>query len=180
MGLTDRVALVTGASRGIGAVIAASLASHGAKVAVNYSRSAEAAESVVSSIREKGGQAQAYKADVAQSEAVGSMVEAVEQELGPVDILVHNASAPINFVSFAKTDWTSFEVHLDVGVRGGINCCKAVIPGMVERKYGRVINILTSILIGAPPAQWAPYVVAKMALWGLTKSLARWNLQERA
>ena len=171
--LSARVALVTGSSRGIGAAIAAAIAAAGASVVVNYNRSATEAEEACHTICRNGGIAIAVRADVAEAAAVNAMVEQAKQKfLKPVDVLINNASGPIQARSFVETSWQDIQAHLDVQVRGAFNCCKAVLPAMLEQKSGRIVNIGSIAAKNVPPSEWTGYVLAKSALHALTRSLA--------
>jgi 3-oxoacyl-[acyl-carrier protein] reductase len=168
-----RVALVTGASRGIGAAIAAALGRAGVSVAVNYLRSEEKAREVVRSIKRAGGNAMAVEADVADIAAVRRMVESTSAALGgPIEILVNNASGPTTQTPVLDAEWADLESHLSVQVRGAFNCIKVVAPGMVERTHGYIVNIGSTSSWGVPPSNWSGYVMAKAALAALTRSVA--------
>lgn len=167
----DRVALVTGASRGIGRAVAVRLAGAGIKVGVNYMAHAQAADEVVAAIRTAGGAAAAIQADVRSSEQVQRMVEQVEHDLGPVDILINNAGIVRDglFVRMSEQDWLEvMATHLN----GAFYCAKAVIRGMMRRRWGRIVNV-SSVAGLAGNAGQANYAAAKAGLIGLTRSLAR-------
>ncbi len=171
MRLDGKVALVTGASRGIGRAIALALAEAGAKVGVNYAASAQAAEEVVNRIKEAGGEALAVKFDVRSLEEVQAGVKKVEETLGPVDILVNNAGVTKDglFIRMKETDW---DYVLEVNLKGAFNCTKAVLQGMMKRRFGRVINISSVIAFSGNVGQ-TNYAASKAGLIGFTKSLAR-------
>ncbi|HHI97952.1 MAG TPA: 3-oxoacyl-[acyl-carrier-protein] reductase [Thermodesulfatator atlanticus] len=171
MRLDGKVALVTGASRGIGRAIALALAEAGARVGVNYAASAQAAEEVVNRIREAGGEALAVKFDVRSLEEVQAGVKRVEETLGPVDILVNNAGVTKDglFLRMKETDW---DYVLEVNLKGAFNCTKAVLQGMMKRRFGRVINISSVIAFSGNVGQ-TNYAASKAGLIGFTKSLAR-------
>ena len=171
--LSERVALVTGSSRGIGAAIALALGQAGACVVVNYVRSATRAEEVCHSIVASNGQAIAARADVVDPDAVAVMVERAHQEFHkPVDVLVNNAGGSIQARTFLEMTWYDIQAHLNVQVRGAFNCCKTVIPAMLEQKSGRIVNIGSISTWNAPPVKWTGYVLAKSALKSFTRSLA--------
>ena len=134
--LKDHVAIVTGASRGIGAATAKLLAAKGAKVAVNYSKSRDKGEAVVAAIRENGGQAILVQADVTDRAQVEAMIARTEAELGPIDILVNNASISFPMVAFAQYRWEDFERKLTRELQASFNCCQAVLPSMLKRHSG--------------------------------------------
>ena len=169
--LNNRVALVTGASRGIGKAIALALAKVGAAVAVNYRERREEAEAVADAIRRDGGRAGAFAADVSLRAAVHSMVRDVDERLGPIDILVNNAG-----IGVARTldDITEedFDRAIAVNLKSAFLCTQAVLPGMRTRRWGRIIN-LSSIgaRLGAGSVSVA-YGAAKAGLEGLTRAYA--------
>ena len=173
--LEGKVALVTGASRGIGAAIAGSLANEGAAVVVNYYKSEERAAEVARKIKEKGGKALPLRADVTDESAVEQMVQAATEALGPVDILVNNALPdykfdPVSRKDFASIGWTDYQHQLG-GLHGAFHCSQAVVPGMTERGEGRIINILTN-LINNPVVAYHDYTTAKSAFLGFSRNLA--------
>jgi 3-oxoacyl-[acyl-carrier protein] reductase len=169
--LKDRVALVTGGSRGIGKAIALALGNAGAAVAVNYRERSEEAEAVAQAIAKSGGRAAAFSADVSVSTAVRGMVNDVEQRFGPIDILVNNAGTA---EARGLDDITEedFDRALAINLKSAFLCTQAVLPGMRARHWGRVIN-LSSIgaRIGAGSVSVA-YAAAKAGLEGLTRGYA--------
>jgi 3-oxoacyl-[acyl-carrier protein] reductase len=171
MSLTHRIALITGASRGIGAATAKLLASRGAHVAVNYFQSEQAAQKVVDEIGKAGGKAVAVKADVRDAGQVSAMVEEVTRKLGPVDTLVSNASIQFPVVPFVDYEWAAFEAKLVGELRAAFLCCKAVVPGMIERKSGCIVAV-SSGLSRHPGVGFCAHSTAKSGLDALMKSLA--------
>jgi NAD(P)-dependent dehydrogenase (short-subunit alcohol dehydrogenase family) len=169
--LTNRVALVTGASRGLGAAIATSLARSGAKVAVNYFGSPEKAEHVASQIRSSGGQAIAVKADVRDEVQVKQMVEEVQSKLGLIDILVPNATGPQPFVKIEDLSWRKCLDQLEFFVKSPMLLVQSVVGQMKKRRYGRIINIGSEVFEKGVP-EFSNYVSAKGAQLGLTRSWA--------
>jgi len=166
------VALVTGASRGLGAAIAAQLAGQGFKTAVNYFNSGEAAEALCRRIGAAGGSAVAFKADVRDEGEVGELVRAVEAELGAIDVLVVNATGPQPFLSIEEQTWRAYLDQLEFFVKSPLLLLQAVLPGMKRRGYGRVIQIGSEVMeLGNP--RFANYVAAKGAQLGQTRSWAR-------
>lgn len=166
--LEGKVALVTGASRGVGAAIAKSLAGEGAAVAVNYLKSEGRAEEVVRGIRESGGEALAHRADVTDEGAVGEMVRAVADAFGAVDILVNNALPDYKFDPVARKDlahirWGDY-LHQLGALRGALYCAQAVAPGMI-------VSILSN-LINHPVVAYHDYTTAKSAFLGFSRNLA--------
>lgn len=169
--LKDKVAIVTGASRGIGAAIAANLAQHGAKVVVNYNSSAEAAEAVVQQIEEKGGVAMALKADVGSFEACQEMVKTTIDTYGQVDILVNNAGTTRDtlLMMMKEEDW---DVVINTNLKSMFNCSKAVLRPMVRKRKGRIINISSIVGLRGQGGQ-TNYAATKAGIIGFTKSLAK-------
>ena len=174
MKIDGRVALVTGGGTGLGRRIALGLVEQGALVAVNYSRSREAAEQVVGEIEDGGGRSIAVRADVTDAVAVASMVASVEEALGPVDILVNNAGIT-QYVPFADLDAVTADVWrriMDVNVAGAFLCSQAVAPGMQVRGAGKIVNVASNSAL-TDAGSSIPYVVSKAALVSLTRCLAR-------
>ena len=170
--LSGKVVLITGASKGIGAQTAVLLAKHKASVAVNFCRSVDRAGQIIHEIKSFGGEAMPVQADVSNLEQVNSMVKSVRERYGDVDILVNNAGPPIEPKPFRETGWEKWQNDLDVIIRGTHNCIMAVLDGMVTRKSGRIINVITTAALGGPPAHLSSYVTAKTGLLGLSKALA--------
>jgi 3-oxoacyl-[acyl-carrier protein] reductase len=167
------VALVTGASRGIGAAIAVALGALGHRVIVNFHRNDAKARDVASAIHAAGGQAMTFAADVTDAAAVSRMVADAESRFGaPVDVLVNNASGPTQQKPLLDMEWADLTAHLDTQVKGAFNCIKCVAPGMAARGAGHIINIGSTHAWGVPPASLAGYVAAKSALAALTRSAA--------
>lgn len=146
--LEGKVALVTGASRGIGRAVALSLAGQGAAVAVNYRERAKEATEVVAEIEKAGGKAMAVAADVSDGAAVAGMVAAIEQKLGPVDVLVNNAGVAIIRGVDDLTE-AEFDQTIAVNLKSAFLCTRAVLPGMRKRKWGRIVNISSGAARGA-------------------------------
>ena len=140
-----RVALITGASRGIGAAVARLLASRGMRVVVNYRSSRDEADDVVASISSAGGRAMAAKADVRDQPAVLAMVEQVRAAMGEVEVLVHNALIPYAIKSFDEMSWDELGGKLDQEMRAAFVLTKAVVPGMSKRCYGRIVYLGTGL-----------------------------------
>jgi 3-oxoacyl-[acyl-carrier protein] reductase len=169
--LSNRVALVTGGSRGIGKAIALALANAGAGVAVNYHERAEEAASVVEAIHRTGGRALAIGADVSIARSVQTMIATVEERLGPIDILVNNAGiAPMRGLDEITEE--DFDRTIAVNLKSAFLCTQAVLPGMRARRSGRIINISSiGARIGAGSVSVA-YAAAKAGLEGLTRGYA--------
>jgi 3-oxoacyl-[acyl-carrier protein] reductase len=169
--LQGKVAIVTGGGRGIGAAISRVLARHGAAVAVNYSRSAEKAESVAAEIAAAGGQAAAFEADVRDADAVARMVEAVVGRFGRIDGVVNNAISGRQNGSLAEASWEDYETAFGFGCKAVVNTVRAVRPVMRDQGGGRIVNIVTE-LWNMAPANWSVYMSGKGAMVGLSRSLA--------
>jgi 3-oxoacyl-[acyl-carrier protein] reductase len=169
--LNNRIALVTGGSRGIGRAIALALANVGVGVAVNYRERAEEAASVVEGIHQSGGKAVAVGADVSVASSVQSMVSAIEEQLGPIDILVNNAGiAPMCGIDDITEG--DFDRTIAVNLKSAFLCTQAVLPGMRARRWGRLINISSiGARIGSGSISVA-YAAAKAGLEGLTRGYA--------
>jgi len=171
MHLEGKVALVTGASRGIGAACARALAAHGAAVAVNYVKSKDAAEEVAAAITAVGGKAVALKADMRDAGQVAKMAAAAEKALGPVDILVLNAGPAVPWKSVTELTQVEFETKVLDEMRCFFLPAKAVMPSMIARKTGCIIGI-SSGLSRHPSFGFTAHTTSKSAVDGLMKSLA--------
>ena len=168
--LAGRVALVTGASRGIGRAIARALAGAGADVVVNCRERGRSAEETADAIRTKGRRALAVAADVSNARAVEEMVRSAEAELGPVDLLVNNAGVAIPRDLDGLTE-EDFDRTLAVNLKGAFLCTRAVLPGMRARRWGRVVNISSGAARGAGVIG-PHYNASKAGLEGLTRGYA--------
>jgi 3-oxoacyl-[acyl-carrier protein] reductase len=168
--LDGKVALVTGASRGIGRAIALELAAAGAEVVVNYARSEAAAAEVVETIAGAGGQAWAHRADVGQDEEVEAMVREIVSRHGRIDVLVNNAGITRDglLMRMKTADWQSV---LDLNLSGCFFTTRAVSKLMLKARGGRIINITSVVALMGNPGQ-ANYSAAKAGLIGLTRSNA--------
>ena len=179
----SRVAVITGASRGIGAATALVLADQGFRVVVNYRSSAEEADEVVRAAVAAGGEAVAIRADVTDAGAVAAMVGETEQRWGRVDVLVHNALIPFDVTSFADLTWEQLGGKLDRELRAAFLVTKAVVPGMISRSHGRLVYMSTGlsrrprdgmITLGTSKAaldQFVRYVALELAPHGITANL---------
>lgn len=166
-----KVALVTGAGKGIGKEIALELAHGGAKCVINYASSAAGAESVAEEIRAMGSEAMTYKCDVSDADAVQKMITDVMEQYGRIDILVNNAGITKDGLMLKMTE-ADFMTVLDINLKGAFNCMKAVTKPMMKQRYGRIINI-TSIVGIIGNAGQVNYAASKAGLIGMTKSAAR-------
>jgi 3-oxoacyl-[acyl-carrier protein] reductase len=174
--LRDRVALVTGSSRGIGAAIARALGAHGATVAVNYLSRQDRAQEVVDDVRAAGGRAQAFAADVTQPAAVTAMVAEISERFGPVNLLVNSALRAYAFDPLTRRTawdipWEDYEQQFTGSVGGAFNTCRAVLPSMREQREGRIVNLVTD-LVERPTIGYHDYTTAKTALLGFSRNLA--------
>jgi 3-oxoacyl-[acyl-carrier protein] reductase len=169
--LNGRIALVTGASRGIGAAIAIALAEAGAAVAINYRERADEAEAIVADIKSRGGRAIATAADVSQAAAVARMVDhIIASELGPIDILVNNAGmAIVRGIDDLTED--DFDATIAVNLKSAFLCTQAALPAMRAKKWGRVVNISSGAARGAG-AIGVHYNASKAGMEGLTRGYA--------
>jgi 3-oxoacyl-[acyl-carrier protein] reductase len=172
MNLAGKVALVTGSSRGIGRATALHMGQLGAKVAVTYSQSENAAEEVVAQLLETGVEAFAYQVDVADAHSVRQMTENVIADFGRIDILVNNAGAIYRPGDWDKMDECQIDRTLAVNLKGPLHCIQTVAPLMLKQRFGRIINITsTYAILGA--AGVAAYAAAKAGVISLTKSFAK-------
>jgi 3-oxoacyl-[acyl-carrier protein] reductase len=171
MQLKDKVAVVTGASRGIGRAIAIELAKRGAKVVVNYNTNAGAAEEVVNAIKDAGGEAIAVKADVSRLDEAQALIKAAAEMFGRLDILVNNAGTTRDMLlaMMKEEDW---DLVLATNLKSAFNCSKAALRPMMRQKYGRIVNITSVAGIAGNPGQ-TNYAASKAGLIGFTKSLAK-------
>lgn len=168
--LSGQIALITGASRGIGRGTALSLAKHGMAVAVNYSRSEEEALDVVEQIHSDGGEAIAVRADVSIRSEVESMVAAVEKAFGKIDLLMNNAGVAVD-VSIAEMTDEAWDRVLDVNLRGTFLCSQVASRGMLARRSGRIINVSAATAMRGRK-NGANYCAAKAGILALTKCFA--------
>lgn len=167
----EKTAVVTGASRGIGAAAARALAAQGCRVAVCCRQRRAEAGAVAAGIRAAGGTALDFCADVSDEAAVQAMFAEIRRTLGDPDILVNNAGVAWQklFTDVTAAEW---DAMFGVCVKGAFHCCQAVLPHMIRQKWGRIINV--SSMWGQVGASCeAPYSAAKAALIGLTKALAK-------
>ncbi len=176
MDFRDRVVLVTGASRGIGAAIARAFAAEGARVAVNYLASADAAAGVAAACREAGGDGWPVRADVRDADAVAAMIAGVEAELGRLDAVVNNAFAgyafdPASRTPFWELGWEDYDRQMEGTLRASFNVCRAAIPAFAGRAKGSIVNLATD-LVERPVIPYHAYTTAKAALVAFSRNLA--------
>ncbi len=175
--LQGKIAIVTGASRGVGAGIARALSENGASVCINYNKSKKQAEELAESITQKGGNAFIHQADVTQFEEVKKMAEAVVEKYQKVDIIV-NAALPdykfdpqASYTSLETVKWDDFEKQINGTIQGAYNTVKAVLPSMKSNHFGKIINISTNLVYN-PVVTYYDYTTAKAGLVGLTRNMA--------
>lgn len=169
--LKNKVALVTGASRGIGRQVALSLAKEGATVIVNYNGSKEKADEVVAAIIAEGGVAESYGCNVADFEAAGEMITEVVKKYGSLDILVNNAGITKDGLLLKMTE-EDFDKVININLKGTFNCIKHVTRQMLKQKAGRIIN-MSSVVGVAGNAGQVNYAASKAGVIGMTKSAAK-------
>ena len=169
--LVGKVALVTGASRGIGRAVALRLAADGAKVAINFAGNIAKAEEVKSEIEKLGGEAILVQGDVANFETVGEIVKKVTETFGTVDILVNNAGITRDKL-LLKMDESDFDEVINTNLKGVFNCTKAVTKLMMKQRSGRIINMSSVVALMGNAGQ-ANYAAAKAGIIGFTKSVAK-------
>ena len=167
----NKIVLVTGAGRGIGASIAKRFASEGAEVIVNYSGNDEAAQKTVDEITATGGQAQKYKCSVNDSESVKVMIDEIIKKFGRIDILVNNAGITKDGLMLRMTD-EDFDRVIDVNLKGTFNCTKYVSKYMLKQKSGKIINVSSVVGLSGNAGQ-VNYSASKAGIIGITKSAAK-------
>jgi len=171
MNLDDKVAVVTGASRGIGRAIALELAQRGASLVINYNHSSEAAQDVVATIEENEGKAIAVQADVGDFDQAATLIKTTQETFGQVDILVNNAGTTRDqlLMLLREEDW---DIVLRTNLKSVFNCCKAAARPMMRQRAGRIISISSvSGLVGQ--GGQTNYAASKAGIIGFTKSLAK-------
>jgi len=169
--LAGRIALVTGASRGIGRAIAVKLAKQGAFTYINYAKNEKAARETLKIIEEVGGKGTLLQFDVKNTDAVKGAITDIATEKGSLDILVNNAGITLDGI-FARTKEESWDDVIDTNLKGVFNCSKSAIRYMMKKRWGRIIN-MTSVVAEAGNAGQVCYSASKAGIIGLTKSLAR-------
>lgn len=176
MNFQNKVVLVTGSSRGIGASLAKGFAKEGATVVVNYVKNQSAAEEVVSACIELGGDAWAIQADVTQEQAVKDMVDEILLETGKIDVVVNNAFRPYTFSPDQRKlawqlTWEEYQEQINGSLRSTHYLCQAVIPAMKKRVQGSIINMVSN-LVERPIVPYPDYTTAKSAVVGYSRNLA--------
>ncbi len=171
MKLNGKVALVTGASRGIGAAIASKLASLGCDVAINYAGNIQKAEETLNSVKAYGVNAQIYQANVANYEEVEAMTKQVIKDFGHLDIIINNAGITSDNLMM-RMDQDSFDSVIDVNLKGTWNVCKSITRPILKQRSGVIINLSSVVGINGNVGQ-VNYAASKAGVIGLTKSLAK-------
>ncbi|MGD8891295.1 MAG: SDR family NAD(P)-dependent oxidoreductase, partial [Desulfobacterales bacterium] len=171
LGLKDKVAVITGASRGIGAASARALAHHGATVVVNYIKSKDKAEDLLDGIKKAGGRGMVYQADVRDQGAVNVMVEATHKEFGKIDVLVNNANINFPIKPFTEFTWDQMEAKILGEMKALYNCSQAVLKDMMNRKSGKLIFVSSS-LSRFPGYGFSAHAAAKSAMDSMAKVMA--------
>ena len=171
MSMEGRVALVTGGSRGIGRAICVELARNGARVAVNYAGSSQAAQETAELCRALGVEAEPFQADVSDPAACEALVSAVKERFGQIDILVNNAGVARDGLLMTARE-TDFDQTLDTNLKGAYFCMKAVSRLMLRQKFGRIISLSSVVGLRGNPGQTA-YAASKAGILGLTKAAAK-------
>jgi 3-oxoacyl-[acyl-carrier protein] reductase len=171
LGLKNSVALVTGASRGIGAASAKALAHHGAAVVINYIKSKDKAEALLEEIKQAGGNGITFQADVRDQTAVNSMVDAALDQFGQIDILVNNANINFPIRPFVELAWDQIEAKILGEMKALYNCSQAVLKDMMKRKSGKLIFVSSS-LSRFPGYGFSAHAAAKSAMDSMAKVMA--------
>lgn len=169
--LNGHVALVTGSSKGLGKQIAMTLGKAGAKVCFNYANNKEKAEATFRAFQSAGGEGMLVRADVTDPDAIQSLVQEVEAKLGRIDILVVNATPDQPQKPIEEYDWAFYQSMLDFFIKSPFLLTKAVLKGMKEKKWGRIINIGSEVYQTSVP-NYSAYVAAKGGQVGWTRSMA--------
>jgi 3-oxoacyl-[acyl-carrier protein] reductase len=169
--LAGKVILITGASRGIGAAAARRVAQSGAAVVINYYQSREHAAEVLRSIEAAGGKGMTFQADVKQRDQVEAMAKAAREKLGVVDVVVNNAYFPFEMKPVRELSWEALETATSHELAAAYNCTQVFLPGMIEKKKGKIIMVSTR-LAQQPLPKMGAYAAAKAALENLAGTLA--------
>jgi 3-oxoacyl-[acyl-carrier protein] reductase len=169
--LLGKVALITGAGRGIGAAAAKRLAQSGAAVVINYHQNQEAAQKVLQQVEEQGGRGMIFQADVTQKSEAERMAAAAQEKLGAVDVLVNNAYFPFKVGQLHELPWESLHRAVEHELGAFYNCVQACLGGMIAKKAGRIIVISTR-LAQQPLPRMGAYAAAKSALESMADTMA--------
>ena len=171
LGLKDKVALITGASRGIGAASTKAIAHHGATVVINYIKSKDKAEELLDEIKKAGGKGMVRQADVRDQEAVNDMVESTLKEFGKIDILVNNANINFPIRPFIELTWEQIEAKILGEMKALYNCSQAILKHIMNKKSGKLIFVSSS-LSRFPGYGFSAHAAAKSAMDSLAKVMA--------
>ena len=171
MNFSEKVALVTGSSSGIGAAIAKELAAGGAQVAIHYRGNSDGAESVAASIREAGGNCAIFQADVSNAEEAAALVSSVQKEMGPIQILVNNAGITRDTLLMTMKE-DAWDDVININLKSAYAVTRAALRGMLKKRWGRIINISSVVALTGQAGQ-SNYAASKAGLIGFSKSLAR-------
>ena len=169
--LSGKVVLVTGASRGIGAAAAKRLAESGATVVVNYLTKGDLAEAVLRAVEESGARGMVFQADVTKRDQVDTMIKAIAEKYGAVDVLVNNAYFPFEMKPLEQLSWEALRTATDHELAAIYNCTHAVLPGMKGKKKGKII-VVSSRLAQQPLPRMGAYAAAKAALESIAQTMA--------
>lgn len=169
--LAGRVALVTGSSKGLGKAMAMALGEAGARVAINYANNATAGEQALAELQHRGHQGLLVRADVTRKEEVDRMVKEIAQGLGPVDILVLNATCDQPLRPIEQYDWDFYQLMIDFFIKSPFLCTRACLAHMKQQRWGRIINIGSEVFQRGVP-NFTAYVAAKGGQNGFTRGLA--------
>lgn len=162
--------LITGGTGGIGSAVARKFAMEGYPVAVLYHTDTNAADALIKEIVQANGKAMVVRADVADKDQVTNVVAEVEKDFGPVGVVVHAATAPLMISGIFDAAWQNYEQHLAVALHGAVNVVQCLSPGMIQRKNGDFVFLLTAAM-EEPPAGWSAYLSAKGALAQYARSV---------
>jgi 3-oxoacyl-[acyl-carrier protein] reductase len=171
--LTGKVALITGASSGIGAATAAVFADLGAHIAIGYNNNQKGAEEVRAKVAATGGKVTAIQADMMNTAEIARMVKSAVEQLGPIDILVNNAGSLVARIPLAKLTEEGWDEVIDLNLKSAALCSHAVAASMIERKSGAIINVVSIAGRNGGGPGAGPYAAAKGGLISLTKSMAK-------
>ena len=170
-GLEGKVALVTGASRGIGLAIAKRLGSAGARIVIMDMAFREGPEAVIKALKEVGAEATTHEANVTDGEQVEALFKSVEEQWGGVDILVNNAGITRDGLLMRMTD-EQWDAVLNVNLKGAFLCSRAAIRGMMRKRWGRIVSLSSVVALGGNPGQ-VNYAASKAGLIGMTRTLSK-------
>lgn len=170
--LKGKVILVTGASRGIGAETAITLARYGATVIINFNKDTSGAKKVLQEIGGRSPESKIIKADVSKKADVEAMIKCIIASYKKLDVVVNNASGPLTFKPLSALTRADFQKHMDVILLGAFNVIQYAVPHMLKARQGKIVNILSSVTLGVPPAKPMDYISAKYALLGFSRAVA--------